>query len=45
MHNMTTVSVFGKVDNGESIVFPTGIPVEIPVVLCSLGWYLVRYSA
>ena len=44
MHNMTTVSVFGEAGNGESIVFPTGIPVEILVVLCSLGWYLVRYS-
>ena len=40
---MTTGSVLGEVANDESIAFLTGIPVDIPVVLTSSGWYLVRY--
>ena len=43
IYNMTTGSVLGEVGNDESMVFPTGIPVDIPVVLCSLGRYLVWY--
>ena len=41
---MTTVSVLAEVVNDESMVFPTGIPVDIPMVLCSSGQYLVWYS-
>jgi hypothetical protein len=40
---MTTGSVLDEVGNDASMVFPTDIPMDIPVVLCSFGRYLVWY--
>jgi hypothetical protein len=41
---MTTVTVLAEVGKDKSMVFPTGIPLDIPVVRYSSGQYLVWYS-